>query len=85
MPDNPKPLTGPQIKALRYLATVQYAVPSDIGQAMGRDQASNRVSAGWVAHRLIKLHLVVDMSRVRGGFPAYAITHEGRTHPTRNR
>jgi hypothetical protein len=81
-------LTPGQIKALRYLASLppdRSAAPNEIGQAMGgtksgKAQGLGRMG-GAMAHRLIKMHLVVDMSPRRGGFPAYAITHEGRKHP----
>jgi hypothetical protein len=79
-------LTEPQIKALRYLATVGYAAPNEIGQAIGgtrsgKAQGLGRLG-GAIAHRLIKLDLAVDQSWRRGGFPAYAITQAGRIHPS---
>ncbi len=77
-----KPLTVAEAKALRFLSSVDWAAPNQIGQAMGgtrsgKSQGLGRMG-GAMAHRLIKRHLVVDMSRQRGGFPAYSITHEGR-------
>ena len=74
-------MTEPQIKALRYLATVQYATPADLGQAIGGTrrgyaQGLGRLG-GAMGSRLVKMKLAVDASRERDGFPAYAINAAG--------
>ena len=75
-------MTEPQIKALRYLATVQFATPADLGQAMGGTrrgyaQGLGRMG-GSMGSRLVKMKLALDASRERHGFPAYAISAAGR-------
>lgn len=75
-------LTEPQRKALSFLATVSYAIPSQIGEAMGGSkrgvaQGLGRMG-GAMAARLQRLGLVCDASRNRSGFPAYSISRAGR-------
>lgn len=75
-------MTKSQLAALGFLATVEFATPSAIGQAMGGSK-SNKAQGlgrmgGTMAHRLMKLGLVSDSSWHRGGFPSYSITHVGR-------
>jgi hypothetical protein len=81
-------LTEPQRRALSYLATVADASPARIGEAMYHDgwlrleqnlsaQGCGRVG-GTMATRLVKMGLVRDVSLKNGGWPAYAISPEGR-------
>lgn len=75
-------LTGPQIKALRYLGTVNFATPAQIGEAMGGTrrgvaQGLGRLG-GAMGTRLVRMGLARDASRDNHGYAAYAITSGGR-------
>jgi hypothetical protein len=75
-------LTVPQRRALQYLASVPRATPSQLGEGMGgtrsgKAQGLGRLG-GTMARRLMSLGMAVDSSRLNSGFPAYAISHDGR-------
>lgn len=75
-------LTEAAQRALRHLAGVDYALPSEIGQAMGgtksgKAQGLGRLG-GAMAARLVKAGWAIDRSRLRQGFSAYGITAAGR-------
>lgn len=88
MSDSQKPLsqttlTEPQKKALQYLASVPWAAPSEIGQAMIADGARMKAQGmgrlgGTMATRLMKRGLVFPADSQRSGFPAYRISAAGR-------
>lgn len=78
-------LTAKQRMALTALAQVDpmigYLTPAEIGDAMGGTKRGHRQGCGRIgssmAHRLIKLGLVKDISFLQRR-PAYRITDKGR-------
>lgn len=85
-------LTKPQKLALSFLATVDYAAPARIGQAMITEryrgqghsaQGLGRVG-GTMASRLVKMGMARDRSREFDYFPRYSITDAGRAALTEN-
>jgi hypothetical protein len=75
-------------RVLAHLADKPWDSPSNIGWAMveGRDtKAAHKASAqglgrigGGMCRKMIGKGLVMDASRKRNGYPAYAITDAGR-------
>jgi hypothetical protein len=74
--------TTPQMKALSYLAGVEFATPSELGMAIGGTR-SNKAQGlgrlgGAMGARLVQKGWAHHASWQRNGFPAYAITAAGR-------
>jgi hypothetical protein len=75
-------MTPTERKALTFLATVHFATPAQIGQAVGgtkrgRAQGLGRLG-GRVGSRLCKAGLAWDAKRQNSGYPAYMINGNGR-------
>ena len=75
-------MTEPQRKALEFLATVKFATPADIGEAMGGTRTMRAQGLGRLGGRMAKTLMdkgwAVGMSWYHDGFPAYGITAKGR-------
>ena len=74
-------MTEPQRKALAFLASVRWASPPQIGEAMGGTRGKSAQGAGRLGGRmastLIRHGWACSMCEYNSGFPAYAITARG--------
>lgn len=80
-------MTEAERRVLKHLSDKLWDSPANIGWAMveGRDlKAAHRANAqglgrigGGMCRKMIARGLVKDASRIRGGYPAYAITPAG--------